>query len=240
MADGSDESRDLAALPTAIGTIPAKPVVILASTSPRRLELLTLLGLPFAVRPANVAETPLPGELPAETARRLAVAKASHVAAELRARSTASLSAGLVIGADTIVVDRGQVLGKPASSTAASSMLRQLRNRTHQVISAVAVVDVATGQTETGAETTSVRLRSLTDDEIAAYVASGDPLDKAGAYAIQSSVFHPVDGFVGCYSNVVGLPLCTVAGLLARFGVQVQGEWRTHQDGCRCARLAYT
>lgn len=116
-------------------------------------------------------------------------------------------------------------------------MLRRLRNRTHQVISAVAVVDVASGKTEVGAETTSVRLRPLTDDEIAAYVASGDPLDKAGAYAIQNSAFHPVAGFVGCYSNVIGLPLCTVSQLLGRFGVSVSREWRSADEGCHCARL---
>ncbi|HVC34081.1 MAG TPA: Maf family protein [Chloroflexota bacterium] len=206
--------------------------LVLASTSPRRRELLARLGLPFSVVPMDVPESPLPGESPAQTAERLAVAKARAGAATLPDHPGV-----LVVGADTVVVYRGQPLGKPATPDEARAMLRRLRGKTHRVISGVAVVDAQTGQAVTRTATTRVHLRPLTDDEIDRYVATGDPLDKAGAYAIQNQAFHVVEWIKGCYSNVVGLPLCVLAEELAEFGVSVPFPVRRSRKDCGCGNL---
>jgi len=207
--------------------------LILASSSPRRRELLAEFGIPFSVVAANVPESPLPGESPERSAARLALAKAQAVLANLPGKTSA-----LVIGADTIVVYRGQPLGKPASPDEAIAMLKRLRGKTHRVISAVAVVDTRTGRSVVRTTSTRVHLRPMSDEEIARYVASGDPLDKAGAYAIQNRTFHPVEWIEGCYSNVVGLPLCTLAEELSEFGVNVPAQWQTRGKTCECGRLA--
>ena len=123
-----------------------------------------------------------------------------------------------VVAADTAVVDGDEILGKPADAAEAAAMLRRLRGREHAVLTGVAVVDAATGRLETAVERTAVFMRAFTDDEIAAYVASGDPMDKAGAYAIQNRDFSPVARIAGCYANVVGLPLCTLACMLRALG----------------------
>lgn len=190
-------------MPDAPGPAP----LILASGSPRRSALLGELGVPFEVRVADVDETILPGERPEPYARRLALAKARVVAG--------GLAAGLVLGADTIVVDGDDVLGKPADAAEAVRLLRRLRGRRHVVVTALALVDAATGAARVVAEHSGVWLRALGDAEIDAYVATGDPLDKAGAYAVQHAGFRPVARIQGSETNVIGLPLTRLAWLVA-------------------------
>jgi septum formation protein len=176
--------------------------IILASASPRRRRILGTFGLPFTVHPAEVNEAQRPGEAPADHAARLAREKADAVARRL--------DAGTVIAADTIVVLDGRLLGKPNGPEQAEEYLRELRGREHEVFTGVSVIVVAGGvatRTASGWMRTLVRMRDLTDVEIGDYVASGDPLDKAGAYAIQNAAFHPVAEITGSETNVVGLPL---------------------------------
>ncbi len=152
--------------------------LILASGSPRRLELLRQLGVPFEVVVSGADETLAPGLDPEEQAMALAERKARSVAA--------TLAEGLVLGADTIVVLDGQILGKPADENEAAAFLRRLSGRTHQVITGLALVDASTSTVQRRSASTLVRMRSFGEPEIATYVATGEPLDKAGAYAIQS------------------------------------------------------
>lgn len=188
------------------------PRLILASQSPRRRELLSLLGLPFDTVSPQINEQQQPGEVPEAYARRLSQEKAQAVAAMAEGPA-------LVVAADTIVVDGSTVLEKPGSDGEATAMLKRLRGRTHTVYTAVTLLDTKSGQLETRSPGSPVTMRSYTDEEIAAYVATGDPMDKAGAYAIQHEGFHPVATFDGCFTNVMGLPLCEVIDLLRRFGV---------------------
>jgi septum formation protein len=134
-----------------------------------------------------------------------------------------------VLGADTIVTIDGDLLGKPADDAEADRMLRRLSGREHSVVTGVALVDAETGSRQTSAVTSLVRFWALSDEEIAAYVASGEPRHKAGAYAIQGLGADLIAGLSGCYTNVVGLPLCEVARLLTHIGVTVPASWR----GCR-------
>ncbi|RMF35768.1 MAG: septum formation inhibitor Maf [Chloroflexi bacterium] len=189
-------------------------MLVLASRSPRRRELLALLEVPFQVTPVGIAEDPRPGEPPEEMVRRLAQAKAR--AAAQRHRD------GLIIGADTIVVLDGAVLGKPRDEEEAVRMLKALRGREHWVHTGLALVEPATGRETGRVVSTKVPMRAYSDEEIARYVASGDPLDKAGAYAIQHSGFRPVvlERLQGCYANVVGLPLCSLVEMLEAWGVR--------------------
>jgi len=187
-----------------------QPTIILASASPRRKQLLALLGLPFIVRPTNVDEVNLVAETPAAMATRLSRAKA-------RAALT-DIQSGLIVAADTLVSLDGQVLGKPANADEAIDMLRRLRGRSHHVFSGVTVLVAHSGQEHTILTETTVWVRNYSDAEIAAYVASGDPLDKAGAYAIQYRDFAPVSHVTGCYANVMGLPLCHLYCLLQQIG----------------------
>ncbi|MBI4840470.1 MAG: septum formation inhibitor Maf [candidate division NC10 bacterium] len=193
------------------------PEIILASASPRRAALLRQIGLPFRVQSSALDEdqaSPLTaGESPEARACRLARAKAEEVAARL--------GRGLVIGADTIVTCDGIIFGKPRDADEARETLLRLTARTHQVITGVAVVEAATGHAEVAAAVTAVRMRAFSPAEAAAYVATGEPLDKAGAYAIQGRGALLVEGIEGDYCNVVGLPLATLAMLLGRFGVNV-------------------
>lgn len=188
----------------------------LASTSPRRRALLSLGGWDFQVQPAHVDETVQPGELAAVYVERLALEKARRV--------TPHASPGdIVIAADTTVLDGEHILGKPATPHEATAMLRSLRARPHQVSSALVVLRLPDGfgQAEVCCQdlvTTTVWMRDYSDPEIETYVASGDPMDKAGAYAIQHAGFRPVERLQGCYTNVVGLPLCRLARLLAVLG----------------------
>jgi nucleoside triphosphate pyrophosphatase len=191
--------------------------LILASASPRRQELLARLGLPFEVRPSGIEE-PLPGDIPARAlATALARAKAADVADRLRGAAEAPT---VIVGADTLVVLDGRPLGKPASRHDARRMLRALRGRTHEVVTAVLVRDAdAAGHELTETVVSRVVMRAYTDEEIDAYVATGEPDDKAGAYAVQGAGGRLVRRVEGCYTNVVGLPLMTTARLLQAFGL---------------------
>jgi len=177
-----------------------QPTLVLASASPRRRQLLALLGLPFVVQPADVEEANRAGESPAEMALRLSQLKARAVSGHA--------PSGLIVAADTLVYLDGRVLSKPADPGEAAEMLRRLRGRSHRVFSGVTLIAAQSGQERTKLAETTVWMRTYSDEEIAAYVASGDPLDKAGAYAIQHRELSPVARVVGCYANVMGLPLC--------------------------------
>ena len=169
-------------------------------------------GLAFEVVLSDVTEDPpAAGERAEQYATRMARQKASAVSDRLEQ--------GIVLGADTVVVLEGSILGKPISSSEAVEMLCRLRGRDHEVATGLAVVDSQTGRAETAAVTSTVHMRRYDDAEIAAYVASGEPFDKAGAYAVQDMHFRPAERVEGCYLNVVGLPLCEAADLLSRMGV---------------------
>ena len=193
------------------------PEIILASASPRRAALLTQVGLPFRLIPSTLDENGAwpgdPGEDHDARACHLARAKAQDVAAHV--------GRGLVIGADTIVVCGGIAHGKPRDAAEAQDILLRLAGRTHQVITGVAVVEAETGRVEVASALTAVRMRPFGPTEVAAYIATGEPLDKAGAYAIQGRGALLVEGIEGDYSTVVGLPLPTLARLLRRFGLDV-------------------
>ena len=199
--------------------------LVLASGSPRRRELLALLGLPFEVQAAPGDESsPGRGEAVEETVQRLALEKAQAVAAE---RSDA-----LVLGADTLVALDGQVFGKPSSSGEAVAMLERLRGQEHQVITGLALVDGATRRAQVDHKTTTVVMRPYSREEVLRYVASDEPLDKAGGYAVQDPSFAPAQGVEGCYLNVVGLPLCLTALLLKQAGLAPKVLLRGVADWC--------
>ncbi len=180
--------------------LPQEPVWILASQSPRRRALMLALGLPHEVVAADVPEDPLDGEDPQALALRLALAKARAVAAQHPQR--------YVVAADTVVAVEGAILGKPADEAEAVEMLRLLRGRVHQVFTAVAVLAGPLGLGAGDLAAISVRMRAYRDEELLAYVRTGDPLDKAGAYAIQHQGFRPVADLRGCHAGVLGFPLC--------------------------------
>lgn len=190
-----------------------KKILILASASPRRRQLLALGGWTFNIVPADVDETPFPDERPGDYVVRLSEAKA-------RAVGAASPAGIMVVAADTTVADGRIILGKPANAEEAFAMLQSLRNRTHKVFTGIAVYAVDTDQVLTDLGETDVPMRNYSDAEIETYIATGDPFDKAGGYAIQHPGFHPVDDLSGCYANVVGLPLCHLTRLLKQFGVE--------------------
>lgn len=190
--------------------------LILASASPRRRELLPRLGLPFEVRPSEVPEALPPGVEPADLAEALARAKARHVAARVAAEGG---PAAVVLAADTLVVLDGRPLGKPASREEARAMLRALRGRAHDVVTGVAVVESEGPRERTAAVTSRVVMRAYGDADLEAYVATGEPDDKAGGYAVQGLGGRLVARVEGCYTNVVGLPLTTTARLLRAFGL---------------------
>jgi septum formation protein len=179
-------------------------MLVLASASPRRQELLRNAGITFEVQPADIPEDPLPGEVAKDYAERLAREKALAVA---RQRPH-----DCVLGADTVVVVDGQLLGKPSDAADAARMLRMISGRTHQVITGVCLV--VTGQPSVASETTLVTVCKIPDKDIADYVASGEPLDKAGAYAIQGIASRWIPRIEGDYSNVVGLPVALVFRML--------------------------
>ena len=184
-------------------------MLVLASASPRRRELLTQAGYTFTVHPAHVPEDPLPGEAPIPYVTRLAREKAEAVFRELSTKTPGPLQ---VVGADTTVTLDNQILAKPEDPADAARILRLLSGRSHHVITGVAVVTA--GSTEVAAEVTAVRFLSLSDAEIESYVATGEPMDKAGAYAIQGRAACWIPRVEGCYFNVVGLPLALVAAML--------------------------
>jgi len=188
--------------------------LVLASASPRRRELLAQAGFSFEVHPAHIPEDPLPGEDPIAYVVRLAREKAEAVFTQLSAeqRSPENAAAPQVLGADTTVTLDNQILGKPEDATHAARMLRMLSGRTHRVITGVAVVTSSGAQV--AAEVTAVQFLTLSDEEIAAYIATGEPMDKAGAYAIQGRAARWIPRIQGCYFNVVGLPIALVSTLL--------------------------
>jgi septum formation protein len=223
-------------------------MLVLASASPRRRELLTQAGFAFQVHPANIPEDPLPNEDPVAYVTRLARQKAEAVFAELK-KAPASNTMGdpdhgsgiseiaksvqppkpgapgldsqtwesheprlVVLGADTTVALDNHILGKPEDAADAARMLRLLSGQTHRVITGVAIVTAH--HTEVAAEVTTVKFLPLSDEEIAAYIATGEPMDKAGAYAIQGLAARWIPRIEGDYSNVVGLPISLVSALL--------------------------
>ena len=185
--------------------------LILASASPRRREILGRLNLPFTVEVSDVDETPRPDEGPEELALRLALAKARRVAA----RHTT----GLVVGSDTVVARAGRIYGKPADADDAAAMLRALRGGTHLVVTGIAVVRADDGAERAAVVPATVLMRPYSDDEIAAYVATGEPMDKAGAYGAQGHGRRLIDHVDGPFLTVVGLPLDELIPLLRELGL---------------------
>jgi septum formation protein len=177
---------------------------VLASASPRRQELLRNAGIRFEVQPAHIDEAPLPSESAQGCTERLAREKALAVAKQR--------PQDIVLGADTVVVVDGEILGKPVDAADAVRMLRMLSGREHQVITGVCVA--ANGQSSVAGETTTVTMSEISENEIADYVATGEPMDKAGAYAIQGIASRWIPRIEGDYSNVVGLPVALVYRLL--------------------------
>jgi septum formation protein len=190
--------------------------LILASASPRRRELLSRLGLPFEVRPSGIDEVLTSAVDAPALATALARAKARDIADQVRAAGDGPV---LILGADTLVVLDGRPLGKPGSRDEARAMLRALRGRSHEVVTAVALIEVPGGREVTETVTSRVLMRPYGNPEIDAYVATGEPDDKAGAYAVQGVGGQLVARVEGCFENVVGLPLVTTARLLRTFGL---------------------
>jgi nucleoside triphosphate pyrophosphatase len=189
------------------------PEIVLASQSPRRRELLALIGLAHEVRPADIDESPLSGEAPEQLCERLARGKASALAEKTRAGA-------VVIGSDTIVVVDDMVLGKPRDTADAARMLRLLSGRSHTVLTAVAVA--RKGSLESAVERVAVSFRAIDDAEIAAYIATREPMDKAGAYGIQGYGATIVSRIEGDYFAVMGLALNLLVRLLARVGLRYE------------------
>jgi septum formation protein len=190
-------------------------VVVLASASPRRRELLGRIVADFVVEPADIDER-LDGPPTPDAVARLALRKARAVAAGRRR--------DVVVGADTVVVVDGEALGKPRDAADARAMLRRLRGRHHDVITGVGVVDAASAREAADAAVSRVLMADYADDVIEAYVATGEPFDKAGAYAIQGAGGRLVAGWEGSFSNIVGLPLEPTRRLLEAFGVAVSPD----------------
>ena len=185
--------------------------LILASNSPRRKQLLALTKFDFIVSAADVDESQHENESPADYVLRLAEKKARAIKADADA---------IILASDTTVVDGANILGKPQNDAEAVRMLTQLRGRTHQVYTAVALLRISDGLLLTDLCVTDVPMRSYSDEEIHNYVATGDPLDKAGSYAIQHPDFSPVASMDGCYASVMGLPLCHVTRMLRTMDIE--------------------
>ncbi len=194
---------------TSVHPSKAAPRFFLASGSPRRRELLARLGVPFEVVVSGIDEQ-LPGLKPVDLVRRLAVDKVRAV--------SQNLADGWVLGADTTIDLDGQELAKPRDALHARQMLMRLRGRWHQVLTGVAVLKPKGGKLVAATVSTRVRMRDYSQSEIDAYTESGEPMDKAGAYAIQGAGGDLVDRVQGCYFNVIGLPLCETIGLLIEAG----------------------
>jgi predicted house-cleaning NTP pyrophosphatase (Maf/HAM1 superfamily) len=207
-------------------------MLVLASNSPRRKQLLALGGWEFNITTPDIDETVLPGESPEHYVLRLAEQKAKAAAESLEGTASEEI---IVLAADTAVIlvnptaeqpkgvnnsqlANSEILGKPADAAAAREMLCKLRNRVHQVYSGLAIYRLGDGKLYSEVVVTDVAMRNYSDEELNAYITSGDPLDKAGAYAIQHPVFQPVQNLQGCYANVMGLPVCHVESGLMQFG----------------------
>ena len=185
--------------------------LILASASPRRAEILHSAGLSFSVLSSAVDETPIPGESAKEMVQRLALAKAELAAAR-------AVGPAIIIAADTVVTLDGVTLGKPRTTEDARQMLEKLSGRTHSVITGVALIRLPDTERVEFLETTHVHFGALDEEEIVRYLSSGEPFDKAGAYAIQGRAGRYVPRIEGCYYNVVGLPLARLCDALAELG----------------------
>lgn len=196
---------------------PSVPPLILASGSPRRRAMLTGLGWDFTACPSPAEEEIVPGETPDEAVMRLATDKGRAVARDWPDH--------IVLAADTVVVLDGQILGKPCDRDEALDMLRALSGRTHRVLTGLALF--LGDRSLVGAETTEVVFRSLPDDALRAYVATGESDDKAGAYGIQGKGALLVSSITGCYFNVVGLPLARLSRMLLELGIDMKQQWRS-------------
>ena len=185
---------------------------VLASASPRRRQLLSLLGLSFSTSPANIDEQPLAGETPLDYVKRIALQKNAACRSE---------GARWILTADTTVDLNGEILGKPLDAQDARRMLLAMRGKPHQGHTAIVLREAAVGRFWTDECTTTVWMREYPEEELAAYLASGDQRDKAGAYAIQNGDFHPAAEVQGCYANVMGLPLCHLWRLIEQAGLEL-------------------
>jgi len=190
--------------------VTSKPLLILASNSPRRRQLLALADWMFHIVSADVDESQYQNESPADYVLRLA---------ETKARAVTAHADQVILAADTTVVDGSDILGKPKDNAEAFAMLTRLRGHTHQVYSGVALLRRSDGLLLKDLSITDVPMRAYSDDEINAYILTGDPLDKAGAYAIQHPHFHPVASMSGCYAGVMGLPMCHVVRMLKKMNI---------------------
>ncbi len=189
-----------------------------------------MLGVPWVADPSNASEE-VDGDAPSASAL-------AAMLAERKARAVAARREGdLVLGADTVVAVDGRSLGKPADAVEARRMLRQLRGRSHEVVTGVALADAASGAVAVARRETTVTMRDYGEAEMAVYVASGEAMDKAGAYGVQDAAFSPAAHVRGCYANVIGLPLCTVSSMLAEHGVIAPeaARWRPSADSAPCA-----
>ena len=210
-------------------SVTEKTQLILASNSPRRRQLLALTGWKFIVSAADVDERQTPNEPPADYVLRLA---------ETKARATAAAEADsnqIILAADTTVVNGSDILGKPEDSADAITMLKRLRGHTHQVYTGVALLRPGDGLLLKDLCVTDVPMRDYSDEEIHAYVQTGDPLDKAGAYAIQHPEFHPVASLEVCFASVMGLPVCHVIRMMRKMDIQPNTDFFA---GCE-ARLEH-
>lgn len=190
-----------------------KKNLVLASNSPRRKQLLALGNWNFTTIVSDVDESQLAGESPTEYVLRLAKAKAQAVAGKVDPES-------IIIGSDTSVIFNETIFGKPVDEADAERMLQQLRGQTHQVFTGVAFYRVSDGKILTELCITDVPMRAYSNEEIAAYIQTGDPMDKAGAYAIQHPKFQPVAAMHGCFAGVMGLPMCHVVRALRQLDIQ--------------------
>jgi septum formation protein len=188
--------------------------IILASSSPRRAEILRNAGIAFEIRPTQIDETALPGETPHAMVARLAEAKARAAASQM----DADLVECIIVGADTTVELDAEILGKPRDAGHAREMLAKLSGRTHHVLTGLFLLRLPSRATQTAIENSAVTFAPLSENEIDAYVATGEPLGKAGAYAIQGVAGRYVPRIEGCYFNVVGLPMARLYALLRELG----------------------
>ena len=197
-------------------SVTESPQLVLASNSPRRRQLLSLTGWSFVVSAADVDESPSANESPADYVLRLA---------ETKARAVHARADQVVLAADTTVVDGSDILGKPQDSAEATAMLKRLRGHIHQVYTGIALRRPEDELVLTDLCVTDVPMRDYSDEEIEAYVKTGDPLDKAGAYAIQHPDFHPVEHIDGCFASVMGLPVCHVMRLMRRMDLPADADF---------------
>jgi septum formation protein len=200
---------------------------LLASQSPRRRELLALLNYPFQVMAADADEDSITTPDPAVNVVETAVLKASLITTQY---TPPPHTRTLLIAADTTVAVDGEILNKPRDTAEARHMLQRLGNRTHEVHSGFVLQDMASGGRVTGVHTAVVTMRNYSDAEIEAYIATGDPMDKAGAYAIQHPIFRPVSALAGCYLSVMGLPLCDILLALRQWGIPLRVDWTAVQQ----------